>query len=145
MINLSRTTFVPFEPHQEGLSIMFNEIFYECIKNPGIVSVATASEDGIPHIANTWNKYLIITEDEKILIPCFGFRKTEANAGKQPHIEVSLGSDKVQGKMGMGTGFLMVGTGEFLKEGELFDRMHDKCDFANRVLVFTPQSCRQTI
>lgn len=29
----------------------------------------------------------------------------------------------------MGTGFLLKGTGEFLKEGSLFDAMHDKCSF----------------
>lgn len=60
-------------------------------------------------------------------------------------MEVVIGSDKVQGKMGMGTGFLLTGKAEFLKEGPLFDEMHDKCNFANRVLVFTPETCRQTI
>lgn len=124
---------------------MYNEIFHECIKNPGIVSVATSNSEGKAHIVNTWNKYLIIIEDDKILIPCFGFRKTEANVKENPYMEISLGSHEVQGKMGMGTGFLLTGTGEFFFEGELFTQMHDKCDFASRVLVFTPESCRQTI
>lgn len=125
---------------------MFNEVFLDCVKDPGgIVSVATVSPEGKPHIANTWNKYLILTEDEKILMPCFGFRHTEANAAHQDYVEVVIGSDKVQGKMGLGTGFLLTGKAEFLKEGELFERMHAKCSFANRVLIFTPESCRQTI
>ena len=47
--------------------------------------------------------------------------------------------------MGMGTGFLLRGKAEFLKEGPLFDAKHDKCSFCNRVLVFTPELCRQTI
>lgn len=125
---------------------MFNDVFLACVKDPGgIVSVASVSKEGKPHIANTWNKYLILTEDNKILMPCFGFRRTEANVNIQDYVEVVIGSDKVQGKMGMGTGFLLTGTAEFLKEGELFDQMHAKCSFANRVLVFTPVSCRQTI
>lgn len=125
---------------------MFNEIFLECVKDPGgIVSVASVSKEGRPHIANCWNKYLILTDDGKILMPCFGFRKTEENVAHQPYVDVVIGSDKVQGKMGMGTGFLLKGRAEFLKEGELFERMHDKCSFANRVLVFTPDECKQKV
>ena len=56
---------------------MLTDIFFDCIKHDGIVSVASAGKDGRAHIANTWNKYLIVTDDEKILIPCFGFIKTE--------------------------------------------------------------------
>lgn len=126
--------------------MILNEIFHECIKDPGgIVSVASTGTDGKPHIANTWNKYLIITEDEKILIPCFGFRKTEKNAETQPYVEIVVGSDKVQRKMGMGTGCLLTGTAKFEKVGELFNLVHDKLKFANRVLIFTPESCKQTI
>lgn len=125
---------------------MFHEIFLACVKDPGgIVSVASVSPEDKPHIANTWNKYLILTDDEKILIPCFGFRHTETNIAAQDDVEVIIGSDKVQGKMGMGTGFLLTGKAEFQKEGVLFERMHEKCSFANRVLVFSPVSCRQTI
>ncbi len=72
--------------------------------------MATTSADGEPHIANTWNKYLIVTEDEKILIPCYGFRKTERNAEACPHLAVTLGSHEVEGHRGMGTGFLLTGT-----------------------------------
>lgn len=126
--------------------MVFSEVLLECVKDPGgIVSVATVSAEHKPHIANTWNKYLILTEDGKILMPLFGFRKTEANINNDAYTEVTLGSDKVQGRMGMGTGFLLVGTSEVLSEGELFDKMHDKCNFASRVLVFTPEKCTQTV
>ncbi|EHG21167.1 hypothetical protein HMPREF9334_01099 [Selenomonas infelix ATCC 43532] len=124
---------------------MLTEVFFACLQHDGIVSVATTSADGEPHIANTWNKYLIVTEDEKILIPCYGFRKTERNAEACPHLAVTLGSHEVEGHRGMGTGFLLTGTAEFRKDGELFDRMKAKCPFANRVLIFTPDSCKQTL
>ncbi len=125
--------------------MLLNETFYACIAHPGIVSIATASADGKPHIANTWNKYLIVTEGEQILIPCFGFHTTEENALHQPYMELSLGSDQVQGKLGMGTGFLLTGTGKFLSEGALYAQMRTKCDWIKRVLVFSPESCRQTV
>lgn len=115
------------------------------MKHDAIVSVTTASEEGKGHVANTWNKYLIITEDEKILIPCFGFHKTEKNVAHKNYVEIVIGSHEVEGRMGMGTGFCLSGTAVFLKEGALFEKMHDKCAFANRVMVFTPESCKQTI
>ncbi|WP_033169355.1 pyridoxamine 5'-phosphate oxidase family protein [Selenomonas sp. ND2010] len=124
---------------------MLSDVFFDCIKHDGIVSVASVSAEGKPHIANTWNKYLIVTTDEKILIPAFGFRKTEANVKQNPYVEVTLGSHEVQGKMGMGTGCLLTGTAAFYSDGELFEAMHDKCSFCNRVLVFSPASCKQTI
>lgn len=82
---------------------MLTNVFFDCIKHDGIVSVASANAEGQAHIANTWNKYLIVTDDEKILIPCFGFHKTEKNVSHNPRVEVVVGSHEVQGKMGMGT------------------------------------------
>jgi hypothetical protein len=125
--------------------MILNKTFYDCIAHAGIVSVCSSSADGKGHVANTWNKYLIVTADERILIPCFGFRKTEENVSHDPEIEVIIGSHEVQGKMGLGTGFLLKGRAEFRKDGLLFEQIHDKCSFANRVLIFTPSSCEQTI
>ena len=124
---------------------MLTNVFFDCIKHDGIVSVASANAEGQAHIANTWNKYLIVTDDEKILIPCFGFHKTEKNVSHNPRVEVVVGSHEVQGKMGMGTGCLLTGTATFASEGPLFDEMKEKCTWASRVLIFTPQTCVQTI
>lgn len=125
--------------------MILNETFHACVAHPGIVSVASTSKENGAHIANTWNKYLIITEDEKIVIPCFGFHKTEKNVSENPVVEVVIGSHEVQGKMGMGTGFLLRGKAEFVKEGPLYDQMHEQCNWASRVLIFTLESCKQTI
>ena len=124
---------------------MLTDVFFECLKHDGIVSVASVTPEDEAHIANTWNKYLIVTEDERILIPCYGFRKTERNAAEHPRLALTLGSHEVEGHRGMGTGFLLTGTAEFRKDGALFEQMHAKCAFANRVLIFTPDSCRQTL
>lgn len=124
---------------------MLPETLFECIKHDGIVAIATCSPEHKAHVINTWNKYLIVTEDEKILMPAFGMVHTAKNVEQDPYMEVTIGSHEVQGKMGMGTGFLLIGTGEFKNEGELFDRMKAKCDFARKVLIFTPEKCRQTV
>jgi len=125
--------------------MLLNDTFYACVKHDGIVSVCSSSEAGKGHVANTWNKYLLITQDEKLVIPCFGFRKTEKNVQHDAAIELVVGSHEVQGLVGMGTGFLLKGTAEFQKSGELLAKMQARCAFANRVLVFTPTSCTQTI
>lgn len=122
-----------------------NKIFIDCVEDgEGIVSVASVNSEGNPHIANTWNSYLII-KDNQILIPCFGFTKTEKNIKANPYVEVVIGSAKVQGKMGMGTGFLLTGKARIEAEGDLFDEMKAKKDFANRVLIVEVESLKQTI
>lgn len=122
---------------------MLSEKFYECLKHEGIVAIATCSPDNHAHVVNTWNNFVIVTEDEKLLIPAAGMRKTETNilSGSSP--EITLGSREVMGYKSMGTGFLLTGSIEFQSEGPLFEAMHEKCSFANRVLVFTPASCKQ--
>ena len=124
---------------------MLSEKFYECLNHEGVVAIATCSSDHKPHMCNTWNSYIIVTEDEKLLIPAAGMIKTERNAAANPSVEITLGSREVMGYRAMGTGFSLTGTVKFLKEGSLFDTMKEKCPFANRVLVFTPESCKQTL
>ncbi len=51
--------------------------FHEVLKHEGVVSIMSWGVE--PHLVNTWNSYLVITEDERILIPAYGFRKTEKN------------------------------------------------------------------
>ena len=42
---------------------MLSEKFFECLDKDGIVAIATANEEGQAHLVNTWNKYIIVTED----------------------------------------------------------------------------------
>ena len=124
---------------------MLPEIFFDCVRHEGVVTIGTTNAEGKVHLINTWNKYLIVKDDDSILMPAFGMRHTEHNAAKNNYAEVTVCSHEVQGKMGMGTGCLLTGTIEFQKEGPLFDEMKTKCSFANRVLVFHPATCKQTI
>ena len=124
---------------------MFNQIFHDYIVHGSIIAVASNATDGQAHVVNTWNRYRIVTEYEQILISCFRFHKAEANTHHNPQLEITIGRHEVQGKIGMGTGFLLQGKFEFLKKCHLFNAMHDKCYFCNRMLVFTPTSCKQNI
>jgi len=126
-------------------SVKLSEKFKEVIQHEGVVSVVSWSE-GEPHVVNTWNSYLVVTEDERILIPIYGFRKTEKNVNINNHIKITLGSREVLGyKDYQGTGFLINGTARFLKSGPEFDMMKEKFSFPNRVLEVTVISAKQTL
>ena len=123
---------------------MFNESFIEVLNHEGVVSVTSWANEKV-HVANTWNSYLFLTADNRILIPAAWFNKTQKNVDVQNKVIVTLGSHQVQGKMGMGTGFAVDGTAKFLTEGADYDMMKEKYSFLTRVLEITPEKVRQTI
>jgi len=77
----------------------------EVLKKDGVVAIATLGPDG-PHMVNTWNSYIQVSGDGRLLIPAGYFHKTEANIAVNNQVLMTLGSSKVQGLQGPGTGFL---------------------------------------
>jgi len=116
----------------------------EVLKKDGVVAIATLGPDG-PHLVNTWNSYLSIAEDGRILIPAGYFFKTEANIAFNTQVLVTVGSSKVPGLHGPGTGFLLKGTAAFLTEGPEVDAMKAKFGWARAVLAITVASAQQTL
>ncbi len=53
-----------------------------------------------PHMVNTWNSYIRITDDERILIPVGYMHRTEANIAFNNQVLITLGSRKVDWKYG---------------------------------------------
>ena len=49
----------------------------EVLKNEGLVSIVTQSVEA--HVINTWNSYIEITEEGKLLIPAGRMNTTENN------------------------------------------------------------------
>jgi hypothetical protein len=123
---------------------MFTDKFREVISKEGVVSIVSCS-DGEAHVVNTWNSYLMVPEDGKLLIPAWKMRKTETKTLKNNKVLLTLGSKEVDGLMGPGTGYFLEGTAEFKKTGPEFDMMKEKFSFMTRVLVITVTSLKQTI
>jgi hypothetical protein len=96
-------------------------------------------------MSNTWNSYVRVTEDGRLLIPAGYFHKTEANIAANNQVLVSLGSSKVKGLQGPGTGFLIKGTATFLKDGPDYDAMKSTFSWARAALSITVDSATQTI
>ena len=124
---------------------MLTEKFYEVLKNEGVVTIVSWGADE-PHIVNTWNSYLVVTADERILIPAYAMRKTEKNINQNNKVKLALGSKNVIGYNDyQGTGFVVEGTGKYLDSGAEFEMMKDKFSFLTRVLEITVTSAKQML
>lgn len=122
---------------------MVQEKLLEILKQDGVVAIATLGEDG-PHMVNTWNSYIRVTADGRLLIPAGYMNKTEANVAFNPELLITVGSSKVQGLHGPGAGFLIRGKGAFLTSGEEYDLLKTKFSWLRAALVVTPDSVTQT-
>jgi len=124
---------------------MLTEKFYDVLKIEGVVTIMSWGIDE-PHIVNTWNSYLVLTEDERILIPAYAMRRTEKNTNVNPKIKLALGSKEVIGFNDyQGTGFVVEGTARFIESGSEFDVMKEKFSFLTRVLEVTVTSAKQML
>lgn len=118
--------------------------FLEVIKHEGVVSITSWGVE--THVVNTWNSYLVTTEDERILIPAYGFRKTEKNVNVNSNVILTLGTREVLGyKDYPGTGFVVKGTAKYISSGNEYDFMKEKFSFLTRVLEITVDTAKQML
>ena len=118
--------------------------FLEVLQHEGVVAIMSWGVE--PHLVNTWNSYLVVTEDERILIPAYGFRKTQKNVEVNSTVKITLGSKDVLGyKDYPGTGFLITGTAKYIESGEEFEMMKNKFDWLNRVFEVTVDKAKQML
>ena len=121
------------------------EKLYDVLQHEGVVSIVSWGNEE-PHVVNTWNTYLVVTDDEHILIPAYGMRKTEKNINVNNRVKLTLGSKEVLGyKDYQGTGFLIEGTAAYIESGVTYDMMKEKFSFLTRVLDITVTGIKQTI
>lgn len=125
---------------------MINEKFKEILAHPADGAIAIVTQGAAePHVVNSWNSYVIVKDDVKLLIPVGGMNVTESNLEKNDKIQLTVANREVTGKMYKGTGFLVKGTAAFLKEGSEFDEVKAKFTWARAALVVTVESAEQTL
>jgi hypothetical protein len=123
---------------------MFSEKFLEVIGKEGVVSIVSSDENG-PHVVNTWNSYLVTKNGDTLMIPAYAMRKTEKKTTQNNKVLLTVGSKEVIGHRGLGAGFLIEGTANFISSGPDFDMMKEKFSFLTRVLEVTVTSMKQTL
>lgn len=128
----------------EKLTVLPEKLI-EVLQHEGIVSIVSWGADE-PHLVNTWNSFLVVTEDGRILIPAYGFRKTQKNVMINNRIKLALGTRNVLGyKDYPGTGFVIDGTAAYIESGAEYDMMKEKFSFLSRVLEVTVLKAKQTL
>ncbi|MBU4440269.1 MAG: pyridoxamine 5'-phosphate oxidase family protein [Firmicutes bacterium] len=124
---------------------MITDKFHEVLENEGVVSIVSWGVDE-PHLVNTWNSYLVVTADERILIPAYAMHRTEKNVNQNNKIKIALGSKVALGyKDYQGTGFAIEGTAKFIESGSEYEMMKEKFSFLTRVLEITVTSAKQML
>ena len=123
---------------------MIPEKLTEVLTHEGVVAIATLGQDG-PHLVNTWNSYVRISDTGRILIPVGYMRRTEANIAFNNQVLITLGSRNVTGNMGPGTGFLIKGTASIETSGPDFDATKATFAWARAVMAVTATSIEQTL
>lgn len=124
---------------------MLTEKFYEVLQHEGVVSITSWGVDE-PHVTNTWNSYLVVKENQKLLIPAAGMYSTENDVKQNNKVKVTLGSKEVLGFNNyQGTGFLIEGTAQFIQSGTDYEQMKEKFPFLTRVLEITVTSAKQLL
>jgi len=122
---------------------MIPEKLKEILKNTGVAAIATLGKDG-PHLVNTWNSYIKISADGRLLIPAGFMNRTEANVAYNDKVLITLNSRKVTGNHGPGAGFLIKGTASFITSGPDYDLLKAKFDWIRATLAVSIDSAEQT-
>lgn len=122
---------------------MIPDTLLEILKKDGVVAIATLGKDG-PHMVNTWNSYIRISPEGRLLVPAGYMHKTEANIKQNPELLMTVGSSKVKGLHGAGAGFLIKGKAEFVTSGADYDTLKSKFNWLRATLAVTIDSATQT-
>ena len=120
------------------------EKLLEVLKHDGVVAIASLGPEG-QHMVNTWNSYIRVSEDGRLLIPAGYMQRTEANIAFDPKVLITLGSIKVPGQHGPGTGFLIKGKAAFITSGPEFAALKARFAWARAALAITIDSATQTL
>lgn len=123
---------------------MIPEKLLEVIKHEGVATIGTYA-DGKIHLSNTWNSYIQITEDGKLLYPAGGMNVTESNVKKNNKVQFTVGSREVDGFYGPGTGFRINGTAAFIESGSEFEKIKQEYPWARAAVEITIDSVTQTL
>jgi len=116
----------------------------EILKHEGVVAIVTQNMKE-PHLVNTWNSYVTITQDQRLLYPAGGMRTTEENLSKDNCVQMSFGCREVEGLRGRGAGFLIRGTASFLTSGPDFAAVKGRFPWARAAIEIRVDSATQTL
>lgn len=125
---------------------MIDKKLIEVLATPpdAALAIVTQGLNG-PHVVNSWNSYVQVTNEGKLLIPAGRMGETEKNIERDNKVKLTITNREVQGKTYKGTGFLINGSAAFTKEGPDFDLIKAKFPWARAALTIIIESAEQTL
>ncbi|MGC9398075.1 MAG: pyridoxamine 5'-phosphate oxidase family protein [Anaerolineae bacterium] len=123
---------------------MLKDSVLEVLQHEGPVAIVTHSDRG-PHLVATWASYIEIVDDTRLAIPAGGYRQTEQNLEAGSPVQMLLASRDVKGSGEAGTGFRLTGHGTMVTEGDVYEQIHDRFNWARAALVIRVDKIAQLI
>lgn len=121
-----------------------NSLLKQILEHEGVASIVTHNK-GVPLVTATWNSYIELEADGRLLIPAGGLAQTEQNVLMDNKMFMLIGSKLVHGRKSMGTGLRLTGKAEFVYTGYLYDKIKSRFPWARAVLVFTIENTEQLL
>lgn len=124
---------------------MLNDKFFEVLKHEGSVSIVSWGHEE-PHVTCTWISYLVVENNDTLLIPAAGMHSTEHDVQSNNQVILTLAAREVEGFNGyQGTGFRIHGQATFLESGTEYDMMKTKYPFIRKVLKVKVTNSKQLL
>lgn len=121
-----------------------NALLRQILEHEGVASIVTGKQ-GVPHVTATWNSYIEIEADGRLLIPAGGLSQTEQNILMDNRMFMLIGSKLVPGRRTMGTGLRLTGNAEYIYTGHSYDKIKSRFPWTRAVLVFTIENSEQLL
>lgn len=103
---------------------------------PDETPVTIITDCGHPSVVNTWSHYIEVVDDKTMLIPAAGMHSIQNDLEKDDcQLILTFGSHQKSGSAGLGRGYHVHATGEFITNGKYFNDMKTKFPWIRAVLV----------
>lgn len=125
---------------------MVDKKLMEVLTTPPDAALAIVTQGlNEPHVVNSWNSYVHVNDEGKLLIPAGRMIETEKNIERNNKVKLTISNREVEGNTYKGTGFLIKGTASFIKAGPDFDTIKSKFPWSRAALAITIESAEQTL
>lgn len=116
----------------------------EVLDTEGPAAIVTTGEDG-PHLVGTWNSYIEILDADRLAYPAGGMETTERNVESGSDVKLLVASHEVMGRNSPGAGYRLRGDATIRYDGEIYEAIVDRFDWARAAVVITVDEVEQQI
>ncbi len=129
-----------------GLKMPIDKQLLKVLSTPPDAALSIVTQGlSEPHVVNTWNSYVRITDAGNFLIPAGKMIETEKNIAVNNNVKLTITNREIAGKTYKGAGFLVTGIAAFVKEGPDYEMIKNAYPWARAALSIKILSAEQTL